>query len=105
MSVPTVRISSGMIEALAKKTNGEKFIKAVNEVSVVDGYVHVMPLKDWQDIQVDFGLMKSRGVGDTVAKFTKAIGIKPCGGCKKRREKFNQAVPYKPEEDVPQSQK
>ena len=97
-----------MIDALSKKVNAEKFKKAIDEVSVIEGYVHVMLLKDWQDIQVDFGLLKSRGVGDTVAKFTKAIGIKPCGGCKKRREKFNNAMPYKnpenPDSDVPKSQ-
>lgn len=36
----------------------------------------------------------SRGLGDTVAKVTKAIGIKPCGGCKKRQKKLNDLVPY-----------
>ena len=38
---------------------------------------------------------RSRGLGDTVAKMTKAVGIKPCGGCKKRQEILNRAVPYK----------
>jgi len=38
---------------------------------------------------------ESRGLGDTIAKMTKAIGIKPCGGCKKRQERLNKAVPYK----------
>jgi len=28
------------------------------------------------------GKIISRGFGDTVAKMTKAVGIKPCGGCK-----------------------
>lgn len=37
----------------------------------------------------------SRGLGDTIAKITKAVGIKPCGGCKKRQERLNKAVPYK----------
>ena len=37
----------------------------------------------------------SRGLGDTIAKATKAVGIKPCGGCKKRQEILNKAVPYK----------
>lgn len=37
---------------------------------------------------------KSRGLGDTIAKVTKAIGIKPCGGCKKRQEKLNELFPY-----------
>lgn len=38
---------------------------------------------------------KSRGLGDTIAQATKAIGIKPCGGCKKRQAKLNATVPYK----------
>jgi len=38
---------------------------------------------------------RSRGLGDTIAKATKAVGIKPCGGCKKRQEWLNKKVPYK----------
>ena len=34
-----------------------------------------------------------KGVGDRVAGFTKAIGIKPCGGCNKRRSKLNEWAP------------
>ncbi len=37
----------------------------------------------------------SRGLGDTVAKITSAVGIKPCGGCKERQAKLNRLVPYK----------
>ena len=37
----------------------------------------------------------SRGVGDTIAKITKAVGVKPCGKCKKRQEALNKAFPYK----------
>ena len=37
----------------------------------------------------------STGLGDTIAKMTKAVGVKPCGGCKKRQEILNKAVPYK----------
>ena len=36
----------------------------------------------------------ARGLGDTIAKVTKAVGIKPCGGCKKRRRKLNKMVRY-----------
>ena len=36
----------------------------------------------------------SRGVGDTIAKVTKAVGIKPCGKCKKRQEALNKRFPY-----------
>ena len=36
------------------------------------------------------------GLGDTVAKVIKAVvGIKPCGGCHKRREALNALVPYR----------
>lgn len=38
---------------------------------------------------------KSRGVGDTVAKVTKAFGVKPCGKCKKRQQALNEMFPYK----------
>ena len=37
----------------------------------------------------------SRGLGDTIANVTKAVGIKPCGGCKKRQAILNKAVPYR----------
>ena len=50
--------------------------------------------------------MKSKGLGDTVEKITKATGIKslvdrvseglniPCG-CQQRKEKLNKILPYK----------
>lgn len=34
-----------------------------------------------------------RGLGDVIAKVAQAAGIKPCNGCKKRRDKLNKAVP------------
>ena len=37
----------------------------------------------------------SRGLGDTVAKVTSAVGIKPCGGCKARQKWLNEKIPYK----------
>lgn len=36
----------------------------------------------------------SKGLGDTIAKATKAIGLKPCNACKKRQEKLNKIFPY-----------
>jgi hypothetical protein len=41
---------------------------------------------------------ESQGLGDTIAKMTKAIGIKPCGGCTKRHEYLNKKIPYKTKE-------
>lgn len=40
----------------------------------------------------------ARGLGDVVANVTKAVGIRPCGGCQKRREALNEIVPnpFKP---------
>ncbi len=37
---------------------------------------------------------KSRGLGDTIAKITSAVGIKSCGKCKKRQATLNKLVPY-----------
>jgi hypothetical protein len=37
---------------------------------------------------------KSRGLGDSIAKVTKKVGVKPCGGCKKRQEWLNNWWPY-----------
>jgi hypothetical protein len=46
--------------------------------------------------------MKSKGLGDSVEKFTKATGIKkivekvnPDCGCGKRKDKLNKIFPYK----------
>lgn len=36
----------------------------------------------------------SRGLGDTVAKMTQTVGIRPCGGCAKRKHKLNKLIPY-----------
>ena len=35
-----------------------------------------------------------RGIGDVVAKMTKAVGITPCGACKKRQEALNKMFPF-----------
>jgi len=37
----------------------------------------------------------SRGLGDTIAKAASKLGVKPCGGCKKRQNKLNKMLPYK----------
>lgn len=38
---------------------------------------------------------KTQGLGDTIAKITKAVGLEPCGGCKKRQKWLNDKFPYK----------
>lgn len=32
---------------------------------------------------------RDRGLGDTIKRATDRLGIKPCGGCQKRREALN----------------
>jgi glycosyltransferase involved in cell wall biosynthesis len=38
---------------------------------------------------------RSRGLGDSIAKLTSAVGIKPCGGCHARQEWLNRWVPFR----------
>ena len=38
---------------------------------------------------------ESKGLGDTVKKITNKMGIKQCGGCKKRQATLNKLFPYK----------
>jgi pantoate kinase len=35
------------------------------------------------------------GLGDVIASATKALGVRPCGGCAKRQAALNKAVPFK----------
>ena len=44
--------------------------------------------------------LPSRGLGDTIAKATKAVGIKPCGGCRRRAKKLNELFPYRKGEEA-----
>jgi hypothetical protein len=40
--------------------------------------------------------LASQGLGDTIEKVTRAMGVKkPCGGCKKRKDKLNRIFPYR----------
>ncbi len=38
--------------------------------------------------------MSSRGLGDVIAKVTHKLGIKQCGGCKKRQKTLNKWMPF-----------
>ena len=40
------------------------------------------------------GVAVSKGLGDTIAKITSLVGVKPCGGCKERQKKLNRLFPY-----------
>jgi hypothetical protein len=35
-----------------------------------------------------------RGLGDVIAAATRAVGVKPCGACQRRREALNRLVPF-----------
>lgn len=37
----------------------------------------------------------SQGLGDTIAKITKTVGIEPCEDCERRRKLFNEKIAYK----------
>lgn len=56
-----------------------------------------LPSDRWKELCQQFGLPskpKSKGLGDTIAKVTAALGIQPCGGCKERQKALNKAFPY-----------
>ena len=38
---------------------------------------------------------RKAGAGDLVAKVTTAAGVKPCGGCRKRRRALNRLIGFK----------
>jgi hypothetical protein len=40
-------------------------------------------------------IRKMKGLGDLIKKGTEKLGIKQCGGCKKRQEWLNQKFPFK----------
>jgi hypothetical protein len=48
---------------------------------------------------------QSKGLGDTIAKITSAVGIKPCGGCAKRQMYLNRLIPYKKKDTVKEDKK
>ena len=40
-------------------------------------------------------MSESKGIGDSIAKLTKAVGIKPCKSCEKRKNILNRLFPFK----------
>ena len=40
-------------------------------------------------------MSESKGLGDSIAKLTKAVGIKPCKSCDKRKNILNKLFPFK----------
>lgn len=41
------------------------------------------------------GKIPARGLGDTIARGTTILGIKPCGSCTERQSDYNERFPYK----------
>jgi len=42
------------------------------------------------------GLTHPVGLGDVLAAMTSAVGVKPCGGCQRRKEELNRRVRFNP---------
>lgn len=42
---------------------------------------------------------RSRGLGDTIARVAKRLGIRHCEACEERRRRLNRIVPYEREID------
>lgn len=72
--------------------DGSRTVKIDTSYLMLDATVNADGSVDIHSVEVR---EPSAGLGDTIAKATKAIGIKPCGGCKKRQAKLNKLVPYK----------
>lgn len=47
------------------------------------------------DKQKEIWAKESKGLGDTVAKITKTVGIEPCEKCEERRKDWNERFAYK----------
>ena len=68
------------------------FLMACEELGKWERKGLVIDSKTYDQVREKFGF--SRGLGDTVAKVTKAVGLRPCPGCRKRQAKLNQLLPY-----------
>ena len=73
--------------------SGSRSLSIDNAYLMLDATVHPDGTVEVHDFEVRDP--RSTGLGDTFAKATKAVGIKPCGGCKKRQAALNKLVPYK----------
>ena len=74
-------------------SDGSRSLSIDTAYLMLDATVHPDGTVEVHDVEVRDP--RSTGLGDTIAKATKAVGIKPCGGCKKRQAALNKLVPYK----------
>lgn len=51
--------------------------------------------KQWTCFSEPEEVQKVTGLGDVVAAVTKAVGIKPCNGCKRRQSWLNRLVNFR----------
>lgn len=51
------------------------------------------PVKSGAEAEAE--TLKSKGLGDSIKKVTDKLGIKQCGGCKRRQALLNKFFPYK----------
>lgn len=78
-----------------KKTLGAFFEEWNGEGFWLEKFLEWLPEYGERDIKPVPAEKISRGFGDTIARMTTAVGITPCGGCKKRQAKLNKLFPYK----------
>jgi len=83
-----------------RSRRGASIDHALLTLSIEVGH-HIGPIYDAEGNEVgvitacEIRDPRSKGLGDTIEKATRAVGIKPCGGCKKRRDKLNRLLPYR----------
>lgn len=80
---------------MAVTGGGEYAEYAVRFFADYDGPVHDADGNEVGHVTMTIKHPESRGLGDTIEKATSALGIKSCGGCKRRRDKLNKLIPYK----------
>jgi hypothetical protein len=52
------------------------------------------PLPTLDQIERDPSPPRSRGLGDTIVRLTRWLGLRPCGKCQRRRDALNRLFPY-----------
>jgi nucleotidyltransferase/DNA polymerase involved in DNA repair len=81
-------------QEIKTQTWGKKLKKFIEKNAELEGDSYHIDKDSWDNFLVDVGIKKMRGVGDVIAKVTKAVGIEPCGGCQKRRKKLNERMKF-----------
>lgn len=74
----------------------EKLVSLFNERKLTEEeQARMEELQKLREQEWDSSGRVSKGVGDTIKKVTDTLGIKQCGGCKRRQALLNQMFPYK----------